>query len=81
MSARRSACEDHQCGGRGQSLITGCRSAIGTHSRACAVDVRTESALGVLNQHRQVSGDNPRPPQGGKLGPSTGSRPSVSGLC
>ena len=29
MSADGSACEDHQCGGCGQSLITGCRSTYG----------------------------------------------------
>ena len=26
VTGHRSACEDHQCGGRGESLITGCRS-------------------------------------------------------
>jgi hypothetical protein len=29
-TASGSACEDHQCGGRGQSLITGCRWLSGT---------------------------------------------------
>ena len=35
-SSRPSACDDHQRGGRGQPLITSCRSPIGTH---CHVDV------------------------------------------
>src|ERR1035438_434597 len=42
LTARRSGCEDHQCAGRGQSLITGCRSL----SAICSDRTAHRSTLG-----------------------------------
>jgi hypothetical protein len=59
----RSACEDHQCGGRGQRLITSCLSAIGTFGQSPGSERRWPEWRMLWKSHKgQTSvGLQPRP--------------------